>query len=328
MAMAAEGVDISTPIRGEPKQRRLRSPLQEMDGEMDGLDPVRDGENTPLNLAQPLTLASMATLLDRKLAPITDAVGRLQLDVGSLNTTVVNNKTEADHQIQSMKADIDHLKHQLNETMSNMAPSTIGTPRTEDIKIKTAVLGGLSSMSSVNDAWFWLSNKMWDLYGPQPTEVYSKGEFRGIIFAKFDSEEKRDSAVKLLRQSSLREGGNAVWAKPDQVLHQRTLRSFAFGAKYLLTKWGDKGIWADPDTGSVLQGGKDGDSIITASISGQTINVTYATGWEKYLTDEAHPEFKDMLKLLEDKLGNSTDPGKGVGKGHGKAEKGKGKTQY
>ena len=46
------------------------------------------------------------------------------------------------------------------------------------------------------------------------------------------------------------------------------------------------------------------------------------------MTDEAHPEFKDMLKLLEDKLGNSTDPGKGAGKGHGKAEKGKGKTQY
>ena len=88
----------------------------------------------------------------------------------------------------------------------------------------------------MNDAWFWLSNKMWDLYGPQPTEVYSKGEFRGIIFAKFDSEEKRDSAVKLLRQSSLREGGNAVWVKPDKALHQRTLRSFAFGAKYLLTK--------------------------------------------------------------------------------------------
>ena len=119
----------------------------------------------------------------------------MQLDVSYLNTTVVNNKTEADHQIQSMKADIDHLKHQLNETVSNMAPSTIGTPRTEDIKIKTAVLGGLSSMSSVNDAWFWLSNKMWDLYGPQPTEVYSKGEFRGIIFAKFDSNAERDSAV-------------------------------------------------------------------------------------------------------------------------------------
>ena len=74
-------------------------------------------------------------------------------------------------------------------------------------KVTTAVLGGLAALTSTDEAWTWVSNKLWHLHGPQPTEVYSKGDFRGIVFLKFRDKADRDEAVKLLRQSSIWEGG-------------------------------------------------------------------------------------------------------------------------
>ena len=48
----------------------------------------------------------------------------------------------------------------------------------------TMVCGGLKSLSK-EDAEQWVYDKLWSMYGPKPKRIYSKGEFRGLLFAQF-----------------------------------------------------------------------------------------------------------------------------------------------
>ena len=62
------------------------------------------------------------------------------------------------------------------------------------------VLGGLQSIEDLESAKGWVNNKLWEGYGPKPEEIYSKGEFRGIIFAKFVNNSDRNIAVNILQK--------------------------------------------------------------------------------------------------------------------------------
>ena len=124
-------------------------------------------------------------------------------------------------------------------------------------RVITAVAGGLASLKSKVEAEKWLKEKLWHLYGPQPTEVYVKGDFKGIAFAKFPTTGERDRAVSVLKAAGAHEGGDPVWAKPDLPLEVRVLKRFLFEAKHVLTSiWGypNTSVYADPDTGILYVG--------------------------------------------------------------------------
>ena len=184
---------------------------------------------------------------------------------------------------------------------------------------KTLVIGGLQTLAGLDEVQAWMKTKLWDAYGPQPVEVYLKGDFRGVAFAKFSNTGDRDEAVKLFQKGSFREGGNRVWAKPDQPLEQRILNSFAFGLKYLFKNWGypAKAVWADPEVGKVWLGD---DVVAQAFIDGRALKVEYGPGWEVWLKDAAHPEFPDLLSRLNGKIGNTASKGAGKAGGKGKAK--------
>ena len=171
----------------------------------------------------------------------------------------------------------------------------------------TAVIGGLRDADSADDASTWVKDKLWQMWGPQPVEVYCKGDFRSVMFAKFSSKTDRDSAVVLLKQA----GG--VWAKADQPIEVRAKASLAFGLKFLLhDKWGYEkyAIWADPESGSVWLG--DDMVLQSVSVGEGALKVTYGEGWEPWLQDDNYPEFNALVSTLNSKLSNVAS--KGVGK--------------
>ena len=55
----------------------------------------------------------------------------------------------------------------------------------EAIRERVLVNGGLYSSPSQDDAEGWLSSKRWELYGPQSQAIFSKGDLRSLIFARF-----------------------------------------------------------------------------------------------------------------------------------------------
>ena len=239
------------------------------------------------------------------------------------NTTNPSHKQDADvyDQIRDLQQQIEQLKLDGN-----------GAEVVQERQC-TAVLGGLQKLDSKSDAEAWVKNKLNKLDGPRFVETYTKGDFRGILFVKFETQVQRNSAVRLLKNAGLNEGGKDVWAKPDQILHARLMSKFAHGMSYIIKKWGvdARCIWADPDEGKVYIYEKtDGPSrdankklAISASIIDSKLFITYGNlpAWfseitqsqtvQAYFENENYPEFQDLVISLNDKLAN-------VSKGGGK----------
>ena len=186
-----------------------------------------------------------------------------------------------------------------------------------DAQSTTAIHGGLGALSSMEEATQWLQDKLWTLYGPRVVETYTKGDFRGLLFAKFTSVTDRDNAVTLLRRACCQENGQQVWMKPDLPIEPRTIKSFLFGMKYQLVQWGETkaAVWADPEAGT-LQIGKR--FILTATIVDGRLHIHYEAGWEKYLNEAGWTQVADLISIADAKLANKG--GKATGKFSGKAD--------
>ena len=89
-------------------------------------------------------------------------------------------------------------------------------------------MGGLTWLSTKDEAETWVGNKLWYLYGPQPTETFSKGDFRGLLFVKFTTTGDRDAAVRVLKNV-----GDKIWAKKDEEVEIRVIKGLVFGTKEL-----------------------------------------------------------------------------------------------
>ena len=342
-----EKYDMGTPLGGERKARRLHSPLDEMDDMVPTTPVAAYAQVPPLpgpNVgAEPLTLAAIAGLLDQKPGPITNSIREMQFDIERVESNVTNVSNELtelrtssvaiETRLDNSEARIAKLEELMKSGGSSQESSQLWeevqafkdhfskaehahTRKQGQVDIEvTAVIGGLGALTGIDQARQWVSDQMWALYGPQPSEVYCKGDFYGMVFAKFANKDSRDSAVKLLRQARSSEGGNQVWAKPDRLLAERTLRSIAFGTKHAMTEWGwpETALWADictdTCTGTVSLAG---ETVLTAAVEGDKVRVQYSEGWEKYFDDQHYPQVKELGDKFK----------KGSGKGKDKGRKG------
>ena len=337
---------------GERKQRRLHSPLQEVD---DGTEFIRQLEfdmepQTPINApTAPLTLEAIGQLLKVELQPVAASVKNLERQMAELNVSV-------DDRLQSITTRMDVTDSRVSE-LERMAQDK-RSPRSDDswvtqfttlqqeiqqLKLKfgdtataidterahtcTVLVGGLSSLASADVAKQWIRDKLWSVYGPVCNDIYVKGDFRGIVFMKFVSEGERDEALRLMRAAKYKEGGKEVWVKPDKPLGVRTLRSLVFGTKFNLSEYYDKStIWADVDEAknqAELWLGEE--KVFAASVSEKKLQISYEPTWRDWLHDEGFPEFKQMVATLNHKLSKSGSPATGAAKGSGKSKGGKAK---
>ena len=141
---------------------------------------------------------------------------------------------------------------------------------------------------------------------------------RRLSYAQFDCPEDRDYAIQLLKNTGSESDGETIWAKPDRKLEERIIGSLVFGTKRLL----DKCLWANPETGEVTVGK---EIISTGKVVDKKLQIEYGAGWKEYLHDPKHPEFKDLVQSLNEKLEGAEKKGaKALGKFAGKfAGKGK-----
>ena len=153
------------------------------------------------------------------------------------------------------------------------------------------------------------------MYGPSLQKINSKNEFRGLLFAQFYTPEDCDGAIELFKSSSFQEGGKTIWANPDRKIEDRVIRTLVFGTKRLV----DRSLWADPESGQVTVGK---EIILTGRVVDKQLQIEYGAGWKEYLHDPKHPEFKDLVQSLNEKLEGAEKKGaKGLGKFAGKGKK-------
>ena len=173
---------MGTPLRGERKTRRLRSPLHEMDGVVSHLnfeeeEPV---PSTPQD-AEPVTMAGIAALLSSALAPFSLAMKEVKEEVANLRSEVEDNEDSNQVRHDNMQRDVESLRAQVGTytgkcetlklkvgkleevfedlTRKGSLPRTLCSTSVEVAeRERTAVLGGLSSLAGQEEAFQWLDD--------------------------------------------------------------------------------------------------------------------------------------------------------------------------
>ena len=172
-------------------------------------------------------------------------------------------------------------------------------------------IGGLREHKSVEDAWCWMADELWKAYGPQPCVVYSKGDFKGIAYAKFRNTDERDAAIQIFE--GLRKGGDGgnVWAKIDKELIPRVLSSFLGGLRWLLGEWGyRKSFYSfDEDTWTFHALKKE---VLQVSLKNEQLEIEWKNDeWNNWTELKNCDEFKNLVKNANDKWSKVANKGKG-----------------
>ena len=186
-----------------------------------------------------------------------------------------------------------------------------------DSRSQTAVLGGLEALGSQATAVSWLHGKLLSLSGPAPKLTYIKSDaFQGILFATFDTQLDRDTAVSLLRSAGLQQG---IWASPDRPPPVRSARKFLFGAKRILKEkfHSPYAIRVDEDLLTMTVGG---ELAIEIKVTGHEVDYKWADEWLNWAEFQNSPDIKQLKAEAEAILTRASQGLKGHAKGSTKGK--------
>ena len=205
----ARAHEIGTPMGAERKSRRVGSPLQEMDGMNTEQDESRDHETwtrqpifdvepqTPPAARPEVTLEAIGLLLKAELAPVKETVDNLGRNLSDMKVSVDERFRMLQQTTESHTLRIQQLEQggggaatpesnaswttqltALEQELASLKKYWSGTDSAKtrpDESSCTAVIGGLDALPDLDAAKDWVSNKLWELYGPWTQEMYSKG---------------------------------------------------------------------------------------------------------------------------------------------------------
>ena len=101
----------------------------------------------------------------------------------------------------------------------------------------TSLFGNLDFINNEEAAKVWLKAKLHDLGVTPPSDIYAKGDFQNMLFAKFGTTVERDNAVLKMWKSNFKIGDKTVWSRPDLPIDQRVPQAFLFALKKQLLQW-------------------------------------------------------------------------------------------
>ena len=224
------------------------------------------------------------------------------------NPSTIPGTSEVDAKIQALEAQFSALNRKTDPILTKMNPGLLRRFRTAD------------------EAKHWLSNQLWWLNLPEPVDMYTKGEFKGRLYAKYVSRSDAETTISKVKAASLKYD-NAVFAKWDFLLPVRIERQMlSLGSDVLVSGGFDEnGLWQSRDEKTLYCGS---DAAFTAKVESGLLNINFEPGWEEHFKDDNM--WKDGVKEKSDKLRNAKKhgktlknaPTKGLGKGEPKSHRG------
>ena len=102
-----------------------------------------------------------------------------------------------------------------------------------------AIVGGLQNwVGGLVDAQAWIKTKV-DAILVEDVEWYVKGDFNGVLFAKFGDVSKRDQFIDKNSTSNLVYDGIKVWSNIGKPVEDRVPERFFNGVRKQLAEWGE-----------------------------------------------------------------------------------------
>ena len=184
----------------------------------------------------------------------------------------------------------------------------------------TALVGGLSQASSLQVAKDWLCETMKKAQIEGVTDVFSNGDFKGLLFVKFSSVELRDAAMGKFNSLQTTFSDKKNFMNADLPIQTRVPQAFLRSLKKLLVEWGFNSSsvqWNEDD--HMLKVG--GSEILKVGVNSEfAFEIKWLSpkweAWEPFTQDE---QFKAIFKFAESKI---QDAAKRFDKGKGKGCKG------
>ena len=277
-------------------------------------------------------MGMMATKAD--ISNIDQKFDKMQADISDLKEKSAT-KTEVSDlasRIQKMELDMKNMRegefpmdfaassdHRVDPAMISRLEALEKELKAKDpIKDITMVIGGLKDFATLQEAETFIKNKLWTYWGPTMSDIYTKGDFKGMAFCKFESKENRDKAVNIFDQQRFKHGEHNIWANPDLPVVDRQTNSFLFAAKKTMVGWGwaKTSIYADKALGALTLGNQ-GAKILSVIMVGGDLTFQIESDWKtEILGDDGNDT--SIAKLLEEantKIKNSGAGTKGLGKG-------------
>ena len=320
---------ISTPVKS-PAAKKSRGDDgyvgEDVEGEMSGT-----GSSGGRASSTAVTMEGISALLDNKMGPMQQSMKSLEHKMGELNVSVDERLGQMEQRMETADIRITKLEQQVLSIPTSMIDPKVAenikeiekeiyslkheppqhAQTTGDAKELTAVIGGLWGLDNMHEAEVWVRDKLWSIWAPDPAEVYVKGDYKNLVFARFRTKDDRDAAVQGLRGT--KEGKIDIWAKEALPLEDRIRRSMLLGVKYMLGNWGFKKNLMEVDS-AYTSLKCDKKVVLTVEISAGGVECKWDGGWQSWTELQESEELKQLIINASEqvKKGNA---GKGFAKG-------------
>ena len=279
---------------------------------------------------------------------LNDVVVRLQQDIGQLRTDVQkevvqlgNRVSQVEQGAKSTDERVGKIENAITKMRDDFQTSSSADQKMADSEVEeklkrveeqirnlkfqdaqekqnrdrddTVLFGGLGAVGTEAQASEWVINKLWFSMGVEPVKVYSKSksDFNGLIFAKFQSKEVRDSVVDFLGKVEMQSSGVRIWVQEDLPLPERVEMGILFGLKKLLVSWGEvakSDCWVNKESRTLEV---EKAFAVQVKVVHGALDIKYGDQWDSYLEGK---EWKALVEKHESKIASGKDS-KGVGKG-------------
>lgn len=312
----------------------VKSPLQKKHKGDDGPEESPDVQITaitPANVEQALSLKSIEQLLDKKLDPLHQFLQQIGLNLNAFKESVrsefesfglkVANVEEhaSDALARIEQLEIEFAKIKMSEGEVNKDSS--------NTRSLTMVVGNIPDTSSLDEAREWLS-KHCQTYGispPKGPDIYCKGSFSGLLFAKCQSISHRDELIQSIREASkqIRETTPSVsttghlFAKMDLPVDQRTVEGTLYSMKRMLVSWNFSPACVQFDTqqGTLSVAGRE---IVRVTVRDFSLNFEWCDGeWQAWKELQDSKEMADIKGKASARLDKAKARASNKGKGKG-----------
>ena len=166
-------------------------------------------------------------------------------------------------------------------------------------------------MGDLDRAKEWVNNTLWKAWLQGPNKMYCKGDFKGLIWVEFASDNDRDAAIQHVKNAGTLLGTDRVWANVERPVEERVPSSILGRAKQLFIKWGvpKEQLWVDRDTNTLSY---DNKIAIKTKVIDLELKIDFHDDWAEYVKGD------DWDKLVKETVG-------GLDKKRAQYVKGKGK---
>ena len=219
-----------------------------------------------------------------------DMGGRLQILKDEVQSIAQQTKMQISEAVDPVKNELADVRTDINQSTLritkleefmnstiNAGPRSPGAAQSNAVQDyeKTVYIEGLKT-KTIEEAKEWVSQLIWQQWGPEPVAIYCKGEYRDFVFASFSTKENRDRMVQVLQNTK---ETNGLRIKEDLPANLRAPKNILLGLRWKLMQWQFKNVSTDKACTKLFAGNT---TVLEITIVNNIMQYTWDDEWKTW----------------------------------------------